>query len=182
LVHTSHTAVTENSRNLALAVTPRRPTLPVVWLQVAAALAVVGVLVFVFLIRGSEPQPKPVSGVVGVSGSTFGQGGPGPASSKSSAPKGRTVLVPGSGARPQPKAAKTAPSVPDLAKLLGPNMLGTSQATLRLFDSPGGRQVIGVVPKNELVMIKRVSGEWALITHVNQGRALTGWTVRNLIQ
>jgi uncharacterized protein YgiM (DUF1202 family) len=52
-----------------------------------------------------------------------------------------------------------------------------------LLDSAGGQQVVAKVPKGEIVVVKKVVGEWALVAYTNtNGKVTTGWTLRNLVQ
>jgi serine/threonine protein kinase len=176
----------EDSRNVALAVNASRPALPVVWLQVGAAAVLGGALLFFLFGRTTDEPDADIGGIVSVAGSAQDAGARRSPSGTSAVPNPntpaeRTVLVPGS-ARPRPTTTKSTAKKPDFSSLLGANSLGTTQATLRLFDSVGGRQVIGVVPTGEVVMVKKVVGEWCLVTYVAKGKAVTGWTIRNLIQ
>jgi hypothetical protein len=155
------------------------PALPVLWIQAGVALAVVGVALFVLLGRGPSNPADEVSGLsVSESPSTAAATA---ATPNDDAPEERSVLVPGS-SRPVAPAPRPTASALDLTHFLGANALGTTQATLRLLDTVGGQRVIGVVPRGEVVMIKKVLGEWCLVTYVGNGKPTTGWTFRNLIQ
>ncbi len=165
-----------DDRSIGAAVAPARPRVPMVWIQAGAGGVVVGVLLWVLLAGGSDPAPPPMGAVVPVS-SEVPSAAPAEAPPK---PQERSVIVPGSAKPVQATRRTDAPK--DMTHLLEANALGTTQATLRLLDGVGSQRVIGVVPKGEIVMIKRVVGEWALVTYVDEGRVVSGWTIRNLIQ
>jgi hypothetical protein len=172
--------VTDDSRNIALAVNAPPPALPVLWIQAGVALAVVGVALFVLLGRGPSNPADDVSGLSVSEAPSTGAATAATPTPDDDAPEERSVLIPGS-SRPAPPPRPTASAL-DLTHLLGANALGTTQASLRLLDTVGGQRVIGVVPRGEVVMIKKVLGEWCLVTYVGNGKPTTGWTFRNLIQ
>jgi serine/threonine-protein kinase len=176
--------LSDDSRNVALAVSTSKPTVPVLWLQVGAAAAVAAVLLFVLLGRSKDETSPKQGGVVALT-----QKAKAAASAKKKAslatatrPKQRkrTVMVPGS-AKPQP-SVKPDKDFVDVESLLQGGAFGTTQATLRLFSKAGGTQVIGVVPKGEVVMVRTVKGEWALVSFVTGDKAVAGWTLRNLVE
>jgi serine/threonine-protein kinase len=158
---------------------PPRPA-TALWLPIAVALAAVTVVAVLLAVREPEAPPHELGGVAPVA-----SGGP-TSESAGEVPQGqgdrpgpRSVLLPGS-ARPV-ASAPPKPTIPDLTHLGGSGWIGTAQAPLRLLDRLGGKTVIGVVPAGEIVKVNQVAGEWALVTHVNEGRAVTGWTLRNLV-
>jgi hypothetical protein len=141
-------------------------------------------LLLVLVGRGA-PETKPAIGSVGpaqepTAGQPSATPPPAPSQAAGPAPGERSVIIPGS-AKPV-TASRPNSSVPDISELLGANSLATTKTTLRLLDRVGGQQVIGVVPKGEAVVIRKLAGEWALVQYVDKGRAFSGWTIRNLIE
>jgi eukaryotic-like serine/threonine-protein kinase len=165
----------DDTRNGAMEVDATKAPRSVLWMQIAAAVAVVAVGMFLLLRGDSAPSNNEMGSIVAVST---------PSSDTSAAPKPadkpgeRTVLIPSDA--PRPKA--TVKGNDDLDETLQKNQLATTRVTLRLLSAPGATKAIAVVPKDEVVSILQVRGEWVLVNHVDATQVVRGWTMRNLIE
>jgi serine/threonine-protein kinase len=174
----------EGGANGVLAMQARRRSSLGTWLQVGAAVALVAVLALLFVNRGSSQPERELGGVgpVVAPAGPLAEGASTASTADSQQPRERTVLVPGSAnpmAAPKPKPTAEM----DLSQFVTANQVGTAQVQLRLLDSAGGQQVVAKVPKGEIVVVKKVVGEWVLVAYTNDnGKVITGWTLRNLVQ
>jgi serine/threonine-protein kinase len=179
----------DDSRSVAMEVDAKNKSnvSPMLWVQVGAAVAIVAVLIFVIFGQSSNTSSDEMGSVAPVSAAEGTTKATSKATAKSKPkakstdhPGKRTVLVPGT-AKPKVREDPQ-PNLPNPEDLIKAERLGTTQATLRLMQSLGGNDVIGVVPKGAIVSVKKVQGEWALVTYVHKKGTVTGWTIRNLIE
>ncbi len=173
----------DDSRSVAMEVDATdKPSVPVLWLQIGGAVAVVGVILLVLLLQSGEKPSNEMGSVAPVSpaGATEAtpSSTPGAETAKEE-PKERTVLVPGDNPIKRPQKPDK-PELPDVD--IKAHALGTTLATVKLMQTIGGQDVVGVVPKGEVVVVKRIKGEYALALWVHKGKSVTGWTFRNLIE
>lgn len=172
----------DDSRSVAMEVdATNKPAVPVLWLQVGGAVAVLGVILLVLLLQsGDGKAPSDMGSVAPVAPAAATE----PSATEDTAAdeptaRERSVVVPGDGPVRRPQK-ESEPDLPDVD--IKAHALGTTQATVKLMQTIGGQDVVGVVPKGEVVVIKRIMGEYALVLWVDKGKSRTGWTFRNLIE
>jgi eukaryotic-like serine/threonine-protein kinase len=167
-----------DSQESVIAVQAKPRVATATWLPIAGGLAIATVVVM-FLVTRAQNQPTeegngPVSGAKEQAqpAATADEGGDVPE---------RTVLVPGTA---KPVASTQKKEDPKDGKLRKVGELGAARVQLSLLDKVGGQRVVGVVPAGSVLMIQRVAGEYALVTYLSDdGKiAVSGWTLRNLVQ
>ena len=175
-----------DQRSVAMAVdATEKPAIPVLWLQIGGAVAAAGVLLLVLLLTSGDEKPTSDMGSVAPV-SPAGNSEPTATSddTESDSPpvRDRTIVVPGEDGPIKRANDDDEPKLPDID--VKAHQLGTTTTTVKLFQSIGGQDVVGVVPKGEVVVVKQIRGEWAMVLWVDtrRNRSTTGWTVRNLIE